>query len=473
MAHRIARRRAHQLSALRARFAQADGLPFEDVLSGDRVERALRDENARWRERVYTPLVTLWAFLSQVLCPDGSCRAAVARVLAWLVAGGGPACSPGTGPYCQARRRLPDPLLRRLACETGHALHAQASPEWRWKGRRVKVVDGTTVSMPDTPANRAAYPPPPAARAAGGFPQARLVAAFCLACGAALEAALGRCQGQETGEAALLRELADAFEPGDVLLGDRCFGGWFDLALWHGRGVDAVVRLHQRRRCDFRRGRRLGPGDHVATWPRPERPGWMDAETYRGLPDRLEVREVRVRVRQRGFRTRTLVVATTLLDAGQFGAQDLAVLYRARWHAELDLRSLKVTLGMDVLRGKTPAMVRKEVWAHLLAYNLIRTVLAQAAVCSGSLPRELSFKGTLQALAAFAERLPEADAGTAEELVTRLLAAVARYHVGDRPDRAEPRKRRRRPKYYPPLTSRATKREGLPQAYVRASGSTI
>jgi hypothetical protein len=447
----IDRRRAHELDALRTRFAQADGLPFADVLSGDRVDRALRAEQAQWRERVYTPLVTLWAFLSQALCPDGSCRSAVARVLAWLVARGGPACSPATGPYCKARRRLPEALLRRLACETGRALHAQARPGWRWKGRRVKVVDGTTVSMPDTPANRAAYPPPPAARPAGGFPLARLVVVFCLDCAAALEAALGRCQGKETGEAALLRALAGAFESGDVLLGDRCFGGWFDLALWRGLGVDAVVRQHQRRRSDFRRGRRLGAGDHVVTWPRPERPDWMSGETYPALPDHLEVREVRVRVGQTGFRTRQLVVVTTLLDAGRFAARDLAALYRLRWYAELDLRSLKVALGLDVLRCKTPGMVRKEVWARLLAYNLIRTVMAQAAEGSGCRPRELSFKGTLQALAAVAERLPEADAGIADELVTRLLAAVARYRVGDRPDRVEPRKRRRRPKYYPPL----------------------
>jgi Transposase DDE domain len=444
-------RLAHQIESLRTQFAQADDLPFADALAADRVARALAEEGATWREAVYTPLLTLRAFLAQVLSPDGSCRAAVARVLAWLLARGEPPCSPQTDPYCKARQRLPDSLLPRLAREAGRALHADAPADWRWKGRPVKVVDGTTVSMPDTPANQAAYPQNPAQAPGPGFPIARLVVVFCLASGAALDAALGRYQGQETGENALLRTRADGFAPGDVVLGDRYFGGWFDLALWRRRGVDAVVRLHQLRRADFRRGRRLGRGDHVVYWPKPARPDWLDAATYASLPDALEVRELAVRVPQPGFRTRRLVVVTTLTDAAAFPARDLAALYRARWHAELDLRSLKVTLGMDVLRCKSPAMVVKEVWAHLLAYNLTRTVMAQAALEFGLAPRELSFTGALQTLLAFAERLAEAGPAQAEALRLGLLVAVASHQVGDRPDRVEPRARKRRPKDYPHL----------------------
>jgi hypothetical protein len=219
--------------------------------------------------------------------------------------------------------------------------------------------------MPDTPDNQAAYPQHTAQAPGIGFPIARLVVVFSLACGTAVDAALGRYQGKRSGETALLRGLDAALEPGDVLLGDRYYGGWFDLVLRHERGVDVVVRLHQKRHCDFRRGRRLGPDDHLVEWAKPPRPDWMDAATYAGLPDRLVVREVRVRVAQNGFRTRCVVVVTTLVDAVAVTATDLAELYRARWHAELDLRSLKVTLGMDVLRCKTPAMVRKEVWARL------------------------------------------------------------------------------------------------------------
>lgn len=448
MAHSNRQRRARQIESLRNQFAQSDGLPFAGVLSAERIEVALREEKAAWREELYTPLLTLWAFLSQVVCPDGSCRAAVARVLAWLVSQDATPCTPQTGPYCKARTRLPESLLRRLVRETGRHLHNEAPSEWLWKGRRVKLVDGTTVSMPDTAANQAAYPQHTAQAPGLGFPIARLVVVFCLACGTVLDAALGRYQGKQAGETALLRGLDGALEPGDILLGDRCFGGWFDLALWHERGIDAVVRLHQQRDCDFRRGRRLGPNDHIVEWVKPPRPMWMDEATYARLPERLTLREVRVRVAQAGFRTHSLVVVTTLLDP-TITADDLAELYRARWHAELDLRSLKVTLGLDVLRCKTPAMVRKEVWAHLIACNLIRAVIARTALEFGGPPRDVSFKGALQAMRAFAERLVDATKTTADELFEWLLIAIGSYHVGDRPDRIEPRKRKRRPKHYP------------------------
>jgi hypothetical protein len=455
-------RRRRQIETLRTQFAQADGLAFAEVLSAERIENALREEDATWREDVYTPLLTLWAFLSQVICPDGSCRATVARVLAWLVSRHEPPCRPQTGPYCKARQRLPEKLLRRLVRETGRGVPAEAPAAWLWKGRRVKVVDGTTVSMPDTRANQAAYPQHTAQAPGVGFPIARLVVVFCLASGTAVDAAVGRYQGKQTGETALLRRLDGALEPGDIMLADRYYGGWFDLAVLRERGVDAVVRLHQGRHCDLRRGRRLGPNDHVVEWTKPgQRPAWMDETAYARLPERLVLREVRVRITQAGFRTTCLVVVTTLIDPAVTAA-DLAGLYRARWHAELDLRSLKVTLGMDVLRCKTPAMVRKEVWAHLVAYNLIRSVMARAALEFNGPPRDLSFKGALQATRAFAERLVDATGATAEELSEWLLIAIGSYQVGDRPDRVEPRKRKRRPKQYPLLTQpRAEARAAL------------
>jgi Transposase DDE domain len=463
MPHPTTSPQARQLETLRTQFAQADGLPFADVLTAERLERALDEEKATWREVIYTPALTLWAFLSQILSPDGSCRATVARVLAWLVSRGEEPCSPKTDPYCKARQRLPESLFRRLVRETGQELHRKSLPAWRWLGRPVKVADGTTVSMPDTAANQAAYPQSPSQKPGLGFPLARVVVVFCLACGTVLDAALGRYQGKQTGENALLRTLTNALDPGDVLLADRYFGGWFDIALWQQHGIDVVVRLHQLRRCDLRRGRRLGPDEHVVAWPKPQRPAWMDEATYQALPEELELREVGVRVRQRGFRTKVLVVVTTLCDATTYPAADLAELYRLRWHAELDLRCLKTTLGMDVLRCKSPAMVRKEVWAHLLVYNLIRAVLAQAAVEYGADPRELSFKGGLQALAAFAERLLEAPVETRAELYDWLLLTIGAHQVGDRPDRVEPRARKRRPKEYPLLTKPRAEARKLPQ----------
>src|SRR6516164_2200762 len=452
MGHSTARKRTRQIEMVRTQFAQADGLAFAEVLPSERIETALREERATWRDSVYTPLLTLWAFLGQVINPDGSCRAAVARVLAWLVSRGERTCTPQTGPYCKARARLPESLFVRLMRETGASLHQAALADWRWLGRRVKLVDGTTLTMPDTEENQAAYPQQPQQQPGIGFPIARLVVVFCLACGSVIDAALGRYQGKKTGENALVRTLTSAFAPGDVLLADRYFSGYFDIAYWQQQGVDVVTQLHQRRRCDLRRGRRLGPNDHVVVWTKPPRPDWMDEETYARMPAQLMVREVRVRIGVPGFRTKVMVVVTTLVDADVYSARDLAELYRARWHAELDLRSLKITLGMDVLRCKTPEMVRKEVWAHLLAYNLIRTLMAQAAEETGCTPRDLSFKGTLQTLKEFAERLLDAGGQTRAQLHEWLLLAVAAHQVNNRPDRVEPRARKRRPKQYPRLT---------------------
>ena len=445
-----------QAQALRDRFAQRDGLPFADVLPEGCIGQAIRDNGGGWRDEVFSPVLTLWAFLTQVICPVGCCRLAVARVMAWLVARGHPPCGPGTGGYCKARVRLPEGVLTQLARRTGRALHDGAPGQWLWKGRRVQIADGTTLSMPDTPANQKAYPHPGSQADGIGFPQIRVVTLFSLACGAILDAALGPSRGKQSGETALLRQIASGVERGSVLLVDRYFGGWFDLALWTERGVDVVTRIHQKRGADFRRGRRLGRGDHVVRWPKRQRPEWMDRQTYLRLPEELEIREVQVRASQRGFRTRVLVLATTLTDAS-IRATDLAELYRQRWNAELDLRSVKGTLGMDVLRCKSPAMIRKEVWAHLLAYNLIRVAMAQVACASGRQPRELSVAGTVQALAAFAEVL---DTDTGYQAFVRVVRA---YRVGNRPDRVEPRARKRRPKPYPPLTvprDKARKRLG-------------
>lgn len=448
MPHCSPGRLSRPLQSLRAQFGQHEALPFSDVLTAAQVEQALADEQLTWRERLFTPALTLWAFLSQVLSPDGSCRAAVARVLAWLLRQGRPACSADTGPYCKARGRLPERFVRRLAHETGRSLHRQVPAPWLWRGRKVKVVDGTTLSMPDTPANQAAYPQHNAQRPGLGFPILRVVVLFGLACGAVVEAVIGRYQGKQSGENSLLRQMHEGLEAGDVLLGDCCFCSYFDLARHQARGIDAVVRLHQRRRVDFRRGRRLGKLDHVVGWARPDRPDWMGEAAYARVPERLRLRELRVRVAQPGFRTDVYVVVTTLLEAAAYPAAALAELYRARWQAELHLRSLKVVLGMDVLRCQTPEMVRKEIWVHLLAYNLLRAVLAQAAQAHGAEPAQLSFKGALQTVLAFAELLAEAAPEQLEALHAALLAAVARHRVGDRPDRVEPRAQKRRPKHY-------------------------
>jgi hypothetical protein len=453
MSHCIAGKWKRQMDLLRRQFAQKNGLPFADVLPAERVEQILEEEKASWRDCVFTPLLTLSAFLSQVISADGSCRAAVARVLAWLVSRGEQPCSPKTGPYCKARQRLPENLFLRLMRETGQTLHKQVSDEWLWIDRHVKVADGSAMLMSDTEANQAVYPQMSGQKPGLGFPLLRMVVVFCLACGTVLDAAVAPYKGKLTGETSLLRSLEKSFEPGDVLLGDRHFSGYCDLAWWQARGVDVVTRLNERRRCDMRRGTRLGHDDHIVVYPKPDtRPQWLTAEAFASMPDELQVREVRVRISERGFRTKEVVVVTTLLDHEKYSATELARLYRARWHAELNLRSIKKAMGMDMLRCKTPEMVRKELWAHLLAYNLIRTVMAQAAVTYEKLPHQISFKGTLQTMSAFAERLMDINAESTERLYETLLAAIAAHVVGDRPNRVEPRARKRRQKTYPLLT---------------------
>jgi Transposase DDE domain len=434
---------------LRRQLAQAPGLPFADLLQPQQVEQALREEGVSFRNRLFSPLVTLWVFLSQVLDPDHSCRAAVSRFLAWRAARGLAPCSADTGAYCKARSRLPEGVLARLTRQTGKRAQDQSPGNWRWHGRTVKVVDGTTVSMPDTQENQGAFPQSRSQKPGVGFPIARLVVLFSLAVGTALDAALGRYLGKQTGEAALFRALHGSLEAGDVLLADRGYSSYWEIALVQKRGVDVVCRAHQSRSCDFRTGRRLGPEDHVVAWERPPRPGWMDEATYASMPLTLQVREARVRVRQPGFRTRVLVVVTTLLDALEHPREEVGLLYRIRWWAELDLRALKETLQMGVLRGMSPETVRKEVWAHLLGYNLLRGLMAESAKGVGLLPFELSFKGALQAVNAFAAVLWTAGAGQLEELSRRLRAAVASHRVGNRPNRYEPRQRKRRPKPYP------------------------
>jgi hypothetical protein len=430
--------------------AQAADLPFRDVLTEEQIEALAAEEGVAFGDGpggIYSVALTLWAFLAQMLSKDKACTAAVARVIVLLVALGREPCSAGTGAYCKARAKLPEPFLRRLAYDVGQRLEDEAPAGWRWQGRRVLLVDGTTVLLPDTPANQAAYPQMPSQKPGVGFPIMRLVVLLGLATGAALGGAVGPYAGKATGETALLRTLFARLRPGDVLVADRYYCSYWMVALALALGVDVVFRLHQLRHYDFRRGRRLGPGDHVVTWGKPERPAWMDKATYAALPEAVTAREVRVRVGQRGYRVRELVLATTLLEGTAYAKEDIGDLYHGRWHAELDLRSVKSYLGMEMLRCQTPAMARKEVWMHLLAYNLIRKVQAQAALARGITPRSLSFAGALQALEAFRWVLALAHADR-PHLLSCLFAVVGHHRVGDRPDRCEPRKVKRRWKTY-------------------------
>jgi hypothetical protein len=416
----------------------------------------LEEIKAPWYDRIFTPLVTLWVFLEQVLSADHSCRAAVARLIAHRVSQGLAPCSSETGAYCQARKRLPERFFSAVARLVGQNLDAQAEPGWLWKGRRVCLFDGSTVSMPDTQENRKEYPLTYNQKPGTTFALARIGAIISLSCGAILDLGICRYAGKGQGEVSLLRRLLDTLRPGDVLLGDRLMSNWLGIYLLKQRGVDTVSRLNTANRSvDFRRGTRLGEDDHLVVWKKPTSIRSVDRATYQSLPDSITVREVRFRVEQRGFRSRSIVVVTTLLDSQQVSREDLAGLYRERWNNELDLRSIQVTLQMDLLRCKTPELVRKEIWTHVLAYNLIRTVMAQAAAKAGVSPRSISFKATLQVLEAFRPLIASQahrGAGHRATLYQPILRAIAVHRVGDRPDRFEPRMAKRRPKRYDRLT---------------------
>lgn len=450
-----------RLSQWKAAFHAAPELPFSESLSVEKITNRLKELGCTFRDRLYTPHVTLWMFLSQVLSPDSSCRDTVARLLAYRTARGLPACSTDTGSYCEARKRLPEPLIQGLARDTGRELSAQALDCWRWQGRRVKIADGTTCSMPDTPANEQAFGKPRNQRGPSGFPVVRLVAVLCLATGAALDLALGPCRGKKTGELTLFRSLEKVFEKGDIVLADRLFCTYCDIARLQQLGVDSVFRLNARRTADFRRGRRLGKDDHIVVWRRPERcPEAFNPEEFSRLPRKLKLREIRIRVDAPGWRVKTLVVTTTLLDHIRYTKSDLEILYRQRWHGEVDLRSLKSTLQMDVLRCKTPEMVQKEIWIHLLANNLLRSAMSATAVRHDMTPRQLSLRGTQQMVNALAFLLTTSPLENLDALCDSLFDAIAQHPVGNRPNRYEPRKRKRAAKPYPRLKrSRAEERK--------------
>lgn len=426
-------------------------LPFSHLLPRKTIERVCAAIENVVRGRIYTPAITLWMFLSQVYSQDHSCREAVAEFVAWRAAEGLAPCSANTASYCEARKRLPLELLQTLTRETGRQA-PEGHEAWLWKGRHVKVVDGTTVDMPDTPANQEKFPQSTSQKKGIGFPVARMLVVFSLAWATALELAIGPAHGKKTGEISLFRSMLDVFDPGDIVLGDRLFDSYRDIATLRARQVDVVFRMNASRKCDFRRGRWLATLDHIVTWKKPKfDSNRFDRETYDALPDTMLMREIRYQVSPAGFRSREIRIVTTLLDAELYSKEDIAQLYRQRWHCELDLRSLKITLNMKHLRCKTPEMVEKEVWAHFLGYNLMRQTMALAAAQEGVMPRCISFKGALQTVNSFTPYMAPHPERYEEQWAT-MLKAIATHTVGDRPDRVEPRKIKYRPGKYPYLT---------------------
>lgn len=437
-----------------APFFSAEGLPFATVLTADDIAQAFADERVCFGQTahsLWTPALTLWTFLSQVLSGIKSCRAAVCRAFV-AVALSRPVQDCDTGNYCRARAKLPTCVLQRLTLQLGQGLEQQAPATWQWHGRSVLLVDGFTTTLPDTPANQKKYPQPKTQKPGLGCPLLRVLVLLSLATAAVQGLALGPYQGKASGEPSLLRTLLEQLPAGTIVLADRFFCSYFMVALLKARGLDAVVRQHRAWTRTFRYGAGLGVDDQRVLWPRPAKPEWMEEATYAALPETLEVRVIRKQVTQRGYRVQNVAVVTTLLDAQEYSSADIADLYHKRWHVELDIRAIKATLHMDELRCLTPFMVEKEIWTHFLGYNLIRKAAAQAALLRDVSPREISFAASRQGVLASWSRLSEATVTERVTLADRFLRALGKEQVGHRPGRCEPRAVKRRPKKQKLLT---------------------
>jgi hypothetical protein len=431
------------LDAVRARFARNEGLPFADILTEVSIRDVLNEHGVQFRERVFNPVTTIWGFLSQVLSDDHSCRDAVSRIIAHHAAKGMTVCSPNTASYCNARSRICTGVLSTLARRTAQQLQTSIDNQWKWNGRSVFIFDGSSVSMPDTPENQQQYPQPPQQATGLGFPLARIGVLLSLATGACHDLAIASYQGKGTGETSLFRRVYDTLQRGDVVLADALFDDYFltwELCL---RGIHIVARAQYERV-----GTRIiqaRPNDDVIVWQRPNKPHGMKGEQYRTYPRTLVMRQVTVDARDKNNRVKQFKVVTTILDQSIDGKQ-IGDLFERRWDGEVDIRSIKSTMQMDILRCKTPDMVHKEIWTHLLAYNLLRTVMAVAAKENNTEPRKVSFKGAKQALMAFAPKIETARSQDRVRLIDAMLTTIAYHRVGNRPERWEPRARKRHPK---------------------------
>jgi Transposase DDE domain len=418
-----------------------DTYSFFNLLTGPELLSQVEAQLPEHRERSYPPTETLAMFLAQALSPDRSCQKAVnARAVARISAGL-PACSTRTGAYCMARQRLPTPMVSTLTRFTGKLIDNNIPDQWRWNGRRVYLVDGTTMTMPDTPENQEAYPQHKGIKTGLGFPICRIVGVISLSSGAILNTAIGRFNGKGSSEQTLLRTMLDTFAKGDLIVGDAFYGTYSLLAAMLEKGVDVVFEQLGARKnsIDFRKGKRLSKNDHLITLSKPKcRPNWMSKEQFSKLPDSMTIRELAVGGK---------ILITTILSDKEAPKHELKSLYKQRWGVELDIRNIKSTLGMETLSCKTPAMCEKEIWVYLLAYNLIRLLMARAALLVNVLPRQLSFKHTLQIWLAW----DQSNIGFDDEKIISLFNLIAQCRVGNRGGRIEPRALKKRPKTYPML----------------------
>ena len=405
------------------------------------------------RRRLFSKQNTFWAFFSQVIGADRGCREVVRKLQSLCAAQSKPMPSSSTSAYCQARARLDEKSLTDIFTHTTKQGRSE-DDAGRLNSRRVVVVDGTGLSMPDTEANQQAWPQWASQKPGCGFPQATVCACFCLSSGTLLSYRVGN---KKSNELPLLRDQWETFKRGDIFLGDKGFCSYYDVWAFQHLGVDSVVTLARRPPVrEMESVKRLGENDHLIYWPKPKKrqADNYNHEAWADSPERLLLRQIKVTVNQPGFRVTTFYIVTTLTDAQAYPASEIADLYLQRWEVELFFRDIKTTMGMDILRCKTPVMVRKEILMTFIAYNGIRHLMNQAARQQNTPLRRVSFKGSIQALRHWEAHLTQAKTSPTERarLWRLLLESIADYATPHRPGRREPRVRKRRPKNFQLMT---------------------
>jgi len=432
----------------------SSSVPFGDVFSADRIRDIFADSDVLFgygENDLWNTGLTLWSFIGQVL-QDGkasSCNAAVTNAARFMIEHGMEPPSPDSGEYCRARHKLDVNVLRQLVCDIAKRMSSLNPDHWLWQKKNVKLVDGFTFTMPDTPENQEEFPQSNTQEPGIGFPIARGCAVLSLSNASIDDVAIGPYAGKETGETALLRKLLDSFQPGDIMLADRYFCSFFMSSIFKLRGVDVCMRLHQLRQTDYSKVKWLGKNDYIDTWHRPQQAKWMSQELYNSIPEQMELRVVAFNATT-DKQTEPLCVATTLLDHEKYPSNAIGTLYGYRWHAELDLFAIKQSLNLDHLRCKSPEMIRRELWTRLLAYNMVRLVCAQAAFVHNKLPRQMSF--TIACNTLLSQWLMPPEESIRETLGRHNLFQIACNEVGNRPGRIEPRVIKRRPKTYSLMT---------------------
>jgi hypothetical protein len=407
------------------------------------------ESGALSRRRLFSKENTFWAFFSQVLDADGGCKEVVRKVQATVAVRLKAAPSSSTAAYCKARKKLELSTLESIHLHLSGQLKGKVNADCL-NGRRVIVVDGTGVSMPDTGENQKQWPQRKSQKPGCGFPQAAICACFNLQNGALLSYETGN---KKSSELPMLRKQWNTFKDGDVFLGDKGFCSYYDQSNLKDRGVDSILTLARRTPVSATEADKvLGENDLLIHWKKPKRSNKLrySQEDWEALPETLPLRQIKVIVRQPGFRTTSFYIVTTLLDEKAYPASELAEVYFQRWDVELFFRDIKTTMDMDVLRCKTPDMVRKEILMHLIAYNCIRALIAEAAEGTDVRTRRISFKGCVQALRQWEPYLSQANISSQEQnrLIRLLYASIAGNIVIERPGRSEPRAVKRRPKYY-------------------------